>query len=193
MTAPLAFLDDLPLDDGDTEGLDSSDSVLLDREAGREARAGNVGRPRKWNRDALIASVCQRIADGQSLRAACKALGVSPRRVSAYIGEVAAYASQYDAARKAQAHLLHGDLLDVARESLGARSPEEAKGYQNVMRAIDSIAASGDRQAFGKAPELTQGGEVRVRIVLEEAPKPKGLAAVAAAMPLLPAGNEAEG
>lgn len=82
---------------------------------------------------ALFDTICERIADGESLRAICANEGMpSKANVFRWLSANAAAADQYARAREVQADTLFDEMLDIAddaRNDWMEREGEGAAGY----------------------------------------------------------------
>lgn len=75
-----------------------------------------MGRPSEFTQE-MADAICERIADGQSLRAICLDDGMpSKSTVFKWLGQQEAFADQYARAREAQADALFDEVLDIADE-----------------------------------------------------------------------------
>ena len=79
-------------------------------------------------------AICERIADGESLRSICRSEGM-PTKTSVFrwIGADDALRDQYARAREAQADSLFDDILEIADDAKNdwmERQGEDAIGYQ---------------------------------------------------------------
>ena len=73
-----------------------------------------MGRPTDYTPE-LASQICERLADGESLRAICRDESMPARStVFRWLAEDAAFQDQYARAREAQADALAEDILDIA-------------------------------------------------------------------------------
>jgi hypothetical protein len=73
-----------------------------------------VGRPSEFSQD-VADIICERIADGESLRSICLAEEMpSKTSVFKWLGQHQAFADQYARAREAQADAIFDEILDIS-------------------------------------------------------------------------------
>jgi hypothetical protein len=78
-----------------------------------------VGRPSKYTAE-VADEICERLADGESLRMICQAEEMPNRAtVFRWLASNAEFRDQYALAREAQADALADEILDIADESAG--------------------------------------------------------------------------
>lgn len=76
-----------------------------------------MGRPSAYSDD-IAAIICERIADGESLRSICAGEGMpSKSMVMRWLSQHADFRDQYAHAREAQADALFDEMLDIADDS----------------------------------------------------------------------------
>lgn len=87
-----------------------------------------AGRPTDYSQE-LADKICERIADGESLRSICRddeMPGTSA--VCKWLGKYPEFAEQYARARELQADSLFDDILDIADKGLkGLETPEDRR------------------------------------------------------------------
>ena len=116
-----------------------------------------MGRPTIYT--PLIAeSICERIADGESLRRICEDDGMpSAESVRRWVRDDEAFRGQYARAREDQADADADDIGDIARDTLtGKYDPAAARV------AIDALKWNAEKRrpkVYGKSVDVTTGGE----------------------------------
>jgi hypothetical protein len=140
---------------------------------------GNTGRPSSFTQE-IADTICQRIADGQSLRSICS-LEAMPGQTTVFrwLESNEAFRDQYARAREVQADTLFDEILDIAddgRNDWIERHDQEgtATGYREngeAMRRsqlrIDArkwMAGKLRPKKYGDKIELEHGGQVIHRI-----------------------------
>lgn len=75
------------------------------------------GRPSEYN-EPMAAQICERIADGESLRAICRDEAMPAKStVFKWLNQQATFADQYARAREAQADTMADEILEIADET----------------------------------------------------------------------------
>lgn len=73
-----------------------------------------MGRPSTYNEE-IVATICERLAEGESLRRICADEGMPAKStVMLWLAQHEAFSDQYARAREAQADYLAEDLLEIA-------------------------------------------------------------------------------
>jgi hypothetical protein len=100
------------------------------------AEAKPTGRPAVYG-DALALAICERLADGESLKAICEDENM-PARTTVYkwiVEDTDGFADKYARAREAQQDTAVDDLADVAQATLeGKRDPQAARVYADIIK-----------------------------------------------------------
>lgn len=72
--------------------------------------------------------ICERLAEGESLRAACRELGLAESTARAYVNDNPEAFAQYTRARELQADAHFDDVIDIANEARrGEIDPQSAR------------------------------------------------------------------
>lgn len=96
----------------------------------------SVGRPSDYTPE-LAADICGRIADGQSLRAICRAEDMpASSTVFVWLQQHADFTEQYARAREAQADALADDILEISDDARNDWMDREIKGG-GTERVVD--------------------------------------------------------
>lgn len=96
----------------------------------------SLGRPSDYTPE-LAAKICGRIADGQSLRAICRAEDMpASSTVFVWLQLHAAFTEQYARAREAQADALADDILEISDDARNDWMEREIKGG-GTERVVD--------------------------------------------------------
>ncbi|MBE0559910.1 MAG: terminase small subunit protein [Ochrobactrum anthropi] len=91
-----------------------------------------TGRPTKFSQ-ALADAICERIADGDSLRTICDEEGFPARStVFKWLSQNAAFADQYAHAREAQADAIFDDILEIADDGQNDWMEKHSKEGENI-------------------------------------------------------------
>lgn len=126
--------------------------------------APRVGRPSKYSTK-IADEICERLADGESLRTICEGDGMPNRAtVFRWLAANTEFRDQYNAARDAQADALADEILDIADDSQGD-TYVDAEGRQRVdseaiarsrlrVDARKWIAAKLKPKAYGERQEI---------------------------------------
>lgn len=129
-----------------------------------------AGRKTAYN-NALAATVCGRIAAGESLRTICADAAMpSMATVQRWLAAHPEFASQYSMAREDQADVLAEEMLDVAR----AKSADqvEATDKRLLIDALKWRAGKLRPKVYGDSQRIDQNvtGDVQhtVRVVLSD-------------------------
>lgn len=86
------------------------------------------GRPSDYS-DQVADEICERIADGESLRSICRDDEMpATSTVCKWLGKYPEFAEQYARARELQADSLFDDILDIAdKGKVGLETPEDRR------------------------------------------------------------------
>ena len=123
-----------------------------------------AGRPSEYT-EAMGLAICERIADGESLRSICL-LDEMPAKstVFKWLTQQTEFADQYTRAREAQADVLADEIIDIAddgsRDYVKQEDGREVVDYDHISRArlrVDArkwIAAKLKPKKYGEKIEL---------------------------------------
>ena len=127
-----------------------------------------------------LQKVLEAIAGGASIRAACKAVGMSSQTLWAAVQE---NPKEWAWAREMQAHAdasrideAVGELLEGARE--GSLTHEQVGAYRAAIEALRLTAARKHPKVYAERVEIEQTGNVSptvVHVVLGKPPEPPAL------------------
>lgn len=152
------------------------------------AKKAKTGRPSDFTKD-IADAICERIADGESLRSICTAEDMpSKSAVFRWLGNYESFRDQYARAREAQGDTFADDISDIADDGrndwMEKRNADgEVIGWQENGEAIRRsqlridarkwLAAKLRPKKYGDKIELEHGGQVSHRIerVIVHAPK----------------------
>ncbi len=99
-----------------------------------------TGRPSAFSED-IADTICERLADGESLRAICAEEGMpSKSMVFRWLGQHEAFRDQYERARETQADAIFDEILDIADD-----------GSNDWMERKTSDGSAGDVILNGEA------------------------------------------
>lgn len=73
------------------------------------------GRPRKWNRDKIVRTVCERISEGELVVDVCKDLGIKHLTLMTFVDETEEFRLLYARSRKMQSHAIAQRGMKVSR------------------------------------------------------------------------------
>jgi hypothetical protein len=135
-----------------------------------------TGRPSKYS-DKLIAEICDRIADGESLRKICGEDRMPDKAtVFRWLKESSAFREQYSRAREYQADALIDEILGIADDSRNDfytdGDGKRHVNYENIARSKLRIAARqwvAERLApkkYGAKLDVAHSGDVDIRVVI---------------------------
>jgi hypothetical protein len=135
-----------------------------------------TGRPTKYSEE-LIAEICERIADGESLRKICGEDRMPDRAsVFRWLKESSAFRKQYALARDWQADALADEMLEIADDSRNDfytdGDGKRHVNYENIARSKLRIAARqwlAERLApkkYGSRLDVEHSGDVDIRVVI---------------------------
>ena len=126
---------------------------------------------------ALIASICERIAKGESLRAICSSEGMPPiSTVCLWLSQDAKFAEQYAHARETQADYYADEIVAIADEdpALITRGDGDAvevsldgAAIQRQRLRIDArkwVASKLRPKRYGDKVDVEHGGTVTVEV-----------------------------
>jgi hypothetical protein len=130
-----------------------------------------LGRPRTVDRHGIGLKVLRRVSSGDSLRNACRNLGIRPARFLDWVREDDILASQYARAREAQAHHLAERAIAVSRKAMG----RDTAGVQAARLEVDTIkwyTAKLYPKFYGERQFVEDEGEKVFRVVFEQSTPP---------------------
>lgn len=137
-----------------------------------------LGRPRTVDRLAIVQKVCRSISKGDSVKDACREVGIRPARLHEWTREDSVLASVYARAREQQAHSLAERAIAVSREAYG----RDTAGVQAARLEVDTLKWYVSKIApklYGERLTIEDEGEKVIRVVFEEA-VPEGQRAIEA-------------
>lgn len=113
----------------------------------KRAPAGTMGRPTAYT-DHIATVICQRLADGESLRAICASTADLPHRntVMVWLSDPARadFQGQYARARELQADLYAAEVVEIADRVLVAVK-RKVKGISNLKTVEETTTDAVDR------------------------------------------------
>ena len=109
-----------------------------------------VGRPAMYSQD-LADTICERLADGESLRAICSEDGMPNKAtVFRWLGDNVTFSDQYARAREEQAESLADEIVNISDEEATMvradkhnTKPDDEEGFTEVV--FDSTAIARNR------------------------------------------------
>lgn len=113
-----------------------------------------IGRPPQPIDAELASKVCERIAEGASLRAIRDELGVSAAAISYWCSKDDTFAEQYAQARKLNLDVIADELIPIADDD--SLKPEDRKVRVDTRKWLLSKLAS---QTYGDKLDVTSKGE----------------------------------
>jgi hypothetical protein len=121
-----------------------------------------VGRPTLYSAE-LAATICERLAEGETLRAICRD-DAMPARSSVYLwlGEWPEFSVQYARAREAQADTLADEALDVSRESTSTTAQADRVKLDAIKWATAHTSPRKYGPRMGLDVSALGGGPVKV-------------------------------
>jgi hypothetical protein len=118
------------------------------------------GRPPIHDRATIVSALCERVANGELVKAVAADLGVHPATIRKWCAEDTELGALYARAREDQAHALAEQALEIA----GGNDALTRLHEQAVADAEDELRASGDKLWFQKVQELRAGVVQRDRM-----------------------------
>jgi|SRR6185437_2454979 len=109
--------------------------------------------------DAIVA----RIADGESLRGACRELGANPARFFEWLNESADLAERYARARDLRGELLADEIVDAARDA----TAENANAVRVLVDALKWSASKLAPRRYGDRLELAGSKDAPLKVEVE--------------------------
>lgn len=140
-----------------------------------ESASPRVGRPSEYT-EAVALQICERLADGESLRAICRDEHMPGRStVFQWLAANKSFADQYAHAREAQADALFEDILEIADDNSGdvkvvGDDEREVCNTEFVQRArlrVDArkwMASKLAPKKYGEKLDLSHGGDVGLTV-----------------------------
>jgi len=129
-----------------------------------------MGRPTKYTPE-LVANICERIANGETLRAICDEDGMPARKnVIAWLSLYPEFRNQYARAREDQADSLAEEIIVKARNA----TSEDAQAVRVQVDALKWAAGKLKPKVYGE--KVTQehtgadGGPIRASVDLSNVP-----------------------
>jgi len=164
-------------EDGEEGRVESPAGTSSSREDLRETGTGGtklpakLGRPRTLDRLAIVKQVCRAISKGDSVKDACREVGIRAARLHEWVREDSVLAQVYARAREQQAHSLAERAIAVSREAYG----RDTAGVQAARLEVDTLKWYVSKIApklYGERLVIEDEGEKVVRVVFEEAVPP---------------------
>lgn len=136
-----------------------------------------AGRPCEFNQE-VADKICERLADGVSLRTICDAEDMPNRAtVFRWLGKYKEFSDQYACAREAQADALFDEVIDIADDSrndwMESADEEGGIGYklngENIQRArlrVDArkwMAGKLRPKKYGDRQEIEHTGDLSIK------------------------------
>lgn len=120
---------------------------------------------------AVIATLCQAMAAGESVRAFARRHGHSEATLRLWASENAEDAAQYARAREAQADAVFDELDELARSAVGLPG-EQVQGYRLAVDALKWRASKLAPKSYGEKAQVEHtgrdGGPVRLTVAYED-------------------------
>jgi hypothetical protein len=129
--------------------------------------AKKVGRPRKYDRDAITRDVFGRISLGDSVKGACKAYGIRVDVLHDWVRDDDRLAVAYARAREMQAHALAERAIAISRKAYG----RDTAGVAAARLEVDTLKWYVSKIAprlYGERVMVEQEGDHVVRVVFEQ-------------------------
>jgi hypothetical protein len=125
------------------------------------------GRPSKYTPE-LAASICRRIADGESLRSICGSKGMPSRyAVLRWQSESSEFRTQYVTARDAMVDALAEEALHLAKTATAANALARRLYVDTIKWYVGKVAP----KKYGDKLDLNVAGKVTVGDAIEEGRK----------------------
>ena len=116
------------------------------------------GRPTTYC-DGLADLICERIADGESLRAICRDPEMpSTSMVFRWLGNQAGFRDQYELAKEEQAELFADEIIHIADSA----DDENSTAVQKARLQVDArkwVASNLKPKRYGDKVDVTSGGD----------------------------------
>ena len=117
------------------------------------------GRPTKFTQE-LADTICERMANGESLRSICREIGLLPSTVIMWMNHNKAFFEQYAQARQKQADSYADMILDEAFNS------HDAQIGRLRVDALKWVASKLAPKRYGDKVEVEQTGTQKIRVIM---------------------------
>jgi len=117
------------------------------------------GRPTKFTQE-LADTICERIANGETLRAICREIGFLPSTVIMWTIQNKTFFEQYTQARLKQADAYADMILDEAFNS------HDAQIGRLRVDALKWVASKLAPKRYGDKVEVEQTGTQKIRVIM---------------------------
>lgn len=117
------------------------------------------GRPTKFTQE-LADTICERIANGETLRAICRDIDLPPSTVIEWTMNNKSFSEQYAQARQKQADAYADMILDEAFNS------HDAQIGRLRVDALKWVASKLAPKRYGDKVEVEQTGTQKIRVIM---------------------------
>lgn len=117
------------------------------------------GRPSIWSQE-LADQICERISNGETLRAVCRDIKIAPSTVIEWTWKNKEFFEQYTRARQKQADAYADMILDEAFNSI---DPQIGRLRVDALKWVASKLAP---KRYGDKVEVEQTGTQKVRVII---------------------------
>lgn len=117
------------------------------------------GRPSIWSQE-LADQICERISNGETLRAVCRDIKIAPSTVIEWTWKNKEFFEQYTRARQKQADAYADMILDEAFNS------HDAQIGRLRVDALKWVASKLAPKRYGDKVEVEQTGTQKVRVII---------------------------
>lgn len=117
------------------------------------------GRPSIWSQE-LADQICERISNGETLRAVCRDINIAPSTVIEWTWKNKEFFEQYTRARQKQADAYADMILDEAFNSI---DPQIGRLRVDALKWVASKLAP---KRYGDKVEVEQTGTQKVRVII---------------------------
>ncbi len=117
------------------------------------------GRPSIWSQE-LADQICERISNGETLRAVCRGIKIAPSTVIEWTWKNKEFFEQYTRARQKQADAYADMILDEAFNSI---DPQIGRLRVDALKWVASKLAP---KRYGDKVEVEQTGTQKVRVII---------------------------
>ena len=117
------------------------------------------GRPTKFTQE-LADLICERMANGESLRSICREIGLLPSTVIMWMNYNKAFFEQYAQARQKQADSYADMILDEAFNT------HDAQIGRLRVDALKWVASKLAPKRYGDKVEVEQTGTQKIRVIM---------------------------
>lgn len=140
-----------------------------------ETEAPRAGRPSEYSEEVALA-VCERIADGESLRSVCRDDAMPAKStIFKWLSQQQAFADQYARAMEARADAMFEDILEIADDKsqdvkIVGEDEREVCNTEFVQRArlrVDArkwMLGKMSPKKYGEKLDLSHGGDVGLTV-----------------------------